>query len=96
MTRARDERERELDLRADRAAYTVVTFGLLILVMFRAVSRNEAAWDLLGLVLLGGVVNLGYVAWKRAVSPQLLVLSISIAILSAVVAGAIAIAVRLP
>ena len=95
MSLARDEREREIDLRADRAAYMVVTYGLLVLVMLRAVLRDEAAWDLMALVLLGGAVNLGYTAWKRAVSHQLLLLSLSIAVVSAVVAGTIAFATRL-
>jgi hypothetical protein len=95
MSLARDEREREIDLRADRAAYMVVTYGLLVLVMARAVLRNEGAWDLMALVMIGGAVNLGYTAWKRAVSRQMVALTISIGVLAAVVAGVIAFATRL-
>lgn len=95
MSLARDEREREIDLRADRAAYVVVTYGLAAAAVIRAVFHDEAAWDLLGLMVLSGVVELGYTAWKKAVSPQLLALSISVAVVSAVVAGVLALATRL-
>lgn len=95
MSLARDERERLIDLRAEKAAYTFVTYGLLVLAMARAVLRNEAAWDLLGLVILGGFVNLGYTAWKKALSRELLLLGVSIAVASAVVAAVIAFATRL-
>jgi hypothetical protein len=94
MSLARDEREREIDLRADRAAYVVVTYGLLVLAFYRAVAKDEAAWDLMGLVVVGGAVNLGYTAWKRAVSRNLLLLSLSIGVVAAVVAGAIAFSTR--
>ncbi len=94
MSLARDEREREIDLRADRAAYVVVTYGLLVLVMARAVLRDEGAWDLMALVLLGGAVNLGYTTWKRAVSRQMVALTICIGVVAAVVAGVVAVATR--
>ncbi len=95
MSLARDERERLIDLRADKAAYTVVTYGLLVLALVRALVRDEAAWDLLGLVILGGAVNVGYTAWKKALSRELLVLGLSIALFSAIVAGLMAYATKL-
>ena len=95
MSLARDERERLIDLRADKAAYTFVTYGLLVLALARAILRDEAAWDLLGLVMLGGVVNLGYTAWKKAVSRELLLLGVSIGVFSAIVAGVMAFATKL-
>jgi hypothetical protein len=94
MSLARDERERLIDLRAEKAAYTFVTYGLLVLAMARAVLRDEAAWDLLGLVILGGLVNFGYTAWKKALSRELL-LGISVAVATAVVGAVIAVVTRL-
>ncbi|MGZ8376073.1 MAG: hypothetical protein ACXW0Z_02425 [Gemmatirosa sp.] len=39
-----------------RWAYLVVSFGLLVSVAYRSVVRRESSWDLLSLVLLGGIV----------------------------------------
>ena len=48
----RDEREARIDLAADRLAYLVVSYGLLVAVAYRSLVRGDAAWDLLGLVVL--------------------------------------------
>ena len=55
-----DERERRIDLAADRIGYLVVSFGLLLIVTYRSFVDGEAAWDLIGLVILGGIVGLAY------------------------------------
>lgn len=56
----RDERETRIDLAADRIAYLVVSYGLLLIVAYRSFVNGEAAWDLIGLVILGGIVGLAY------------------------------------
>jgi hypothetical protein len=56
----RDERERSIDHAADRLAYLVLSFGLLVDVAWRSVVRGEPAWDLLALVVVGGVVGTAY------------------------------------
>ncbi|MEZ0239710.1 MAG: hypothetical protein ACAH65_02830 [Chloroflexota bacterium] len=65
---ARDEREAGIDLAADRLAYLVLSYGLLVAVAYRAFAWQQSSWDLLALVVLGGVVGLGYRAWHRALS----------------------------
>ena len=40
-----------------RWAYRVLSFGLLVGIVYRAVLRHEPAWDLLALVALGDVVT---------------------------------------
>jgi hypothetical protein len=54
----RDERETRVDLAADRVAYLVLSYGLLLSVAYRSFVNGDAAWDLIGLVVLGGVVGL--------------------------------------
>jgi hypothetical protein len=44
-----------------------VMFALLIDVMYRSAFRNEAAWDLLALASVPGVVCTVYQAWQKTV-----------------------------
>lgn len=65
---ARDEREITVDNAANRMAYVVLSFGLLALAGYRSFVHGEAAWDLMGLVILGGLVSTAYRAQQRALS----------------------------
>jgi hypothetical protein len=70
MTRlvVRDERESAVDLIADRLAAIVLSFGILAIVAWRAFVDSESSWDLLGLLILSGLVGTGYRFGKRATS----------------------------
>jgi hypothetical protein len=63
---ARDERESGIDLAADRLSYLVLSYGLLLIVAYRAFTLGEASWELLGLVIFGGLVGTGYRFRMRA------------------------------
>ena len=79
----RDEREISIDHAGDRLSYLVLSFGLLALVAYRSFVRGEAPWDLLGLVVLGGLVGTAYRIQRRAVSRQwglLVVLTVVVAL----------------
>ena len=52
-----DELHLALDHAADRLSYLVLSFGLLAIVAYRSLVDRQASWDLLGLVLLGAVVD---------------------------------------
>ena len=56
----RDERETRIDHAVDRIGYLIVSYGLLLTVAYRSFVNGEAAWDLIGLVILGGMVGLAY------------------------------------
>lgn len=43
-----------------RWSYLVLSFGLLAAIAVRSFSRGESTWDLLALVIAGGVVNVAY------------------------------------
>jgi len=81
----RDDRQAQVDLSADRIAYLVVSYGLLVCVAYRSFVRGDAAWDLIGLVVLGGIVGLAYRVRKGVASgPWTLMLVATMAIAFAV------------
>lgn len=96
MTRlvARDERESEVDLVADRLAAIVLSFGILVIVAWRAFVDAESSWDLLGLLILSGLVGTGYRFGKRAGSARLVSVMAVAAIVAAVVAIVLAVFLR--
>jgi hypothetical protein len=96
MTRlvARDERERTVDHAADRLAYLVLSFGLLAIVAYRSFAEGAASWDLLGLVVLGGLVGTLYRLAKRAVSREWALVAVGTAAVALVVAAIVAFATR--
>jgi hypothetical protein len=62
----RDERTVAVENAGYRWAYLLVSFALLVDVGYRGVVRHEAAWDLLALVILGGVVCAVHQARQKA------------------------------
>ena len=88
---ARDEREDRIDGSADRLAYLVVSYGLLALVAYRGFVDHVTSWDLLGLVVIGGCVGLGFRLRQSAMSRRGIA-SLAVTVLVAiVVAGTLAI-----
>ena len=84
----RDEREAAVEKGGDRLAYIVLSYGLLVIVAYRSLVDRQASWDLLALVVLGGIVSVGYRRSRRALSRNaLLVVGLTIAV--AVVVGAL-------
>jgi hypothetical protein len=61
----RDERTVAVENASYRWAYSLLTYALLVDVMCRAWFRHEAAWDLMALVVVGGVVASVYQARQR-------------------------------
>jgi hypothetical protein len=84
----RDEREVSLDRAADHLAYVVLSFGLLAVVAYRSFVEGVASWELLGLVLLGGIVSTGYRLWQGVLTRQA-VLVLALTALIALVVGAV-------
>ena len=56
----RDERTTAVENAGYRLSYLVLTVGLLVEVAFRSFRQGQNSWDLLALVVLGGVVNASY------------------------------------
>jgi len=90
----RDERELSLDRAADRLAYVVLSFGLLVVVAYRSFVDGVASWELLGLVLLGGIVSAGYRLWQGVLTRQaVLVLGLT-SLIALVVAAVVVLGLR--
>ncbi len=90
----RDERESSVDRAGDRLAYLVVSFGLLAIVAYRSFADGAASWDLLGLVILGGLVGTLYRLARRAISREWIIVAVGTAAVALVVAAIIAFATR--
>jgi hypothetical protein len=82
----RDERTVAVEDASYRFAYAFITFALLLDVIYRSLVREEASWDLLALVIVGGVVSSLY-HWKHEI---LTARSFKLAAVSCVVAGVVA------
>jgi len=90
----RDERETGVDQAADRLAYLVLSFGLLAIVAYRSFADGAASWDLLGLVVLGGLVGTLYRLAQRAVSREWTIVALGTTAVALVVAAIVAFATR--
>ena len=90
----RDERESSVDRAGDRLAYLVLSFGLLAIVAYRSFANGETSWDLLGLVVLGGLVGTLYRLAHRAVSREWMIVAVGTAGVALLVAAIVALATR--
>lgn len=52
----RDERTIAIENATYRWAYLFLSFGLLAIVAFRSFALHQSSWDLLGIVVLSGVI----------------------------------------
>ena len=91
---SRDERESSVDRTGDRLAYLVLSFGLLVIVAYRSFGDGAASWDLIGLVILGGLVGTLYRLARRAISRNWIIVAVGTAGVALVVAAIIAFVTR--
>ena len=56
----RDERTVAVENASYRWAYLFLSFGLLALVAYRSFVHRESPWDLMALVVLGGILSAAY------------------------------------
>jgi len=82
----RDERTVATENASYRWACLVLTYGLLVDVIYRGLFRKDAAWDLMALVIVGGAICTVYQARQKT----LVYGWVRKAVLSAVIAAAIA------
>jgi hypothetical protein len=82
----RDERTVAVENASYRWAYSLLTYALLLDVMFRSLIRREAAWDLMALVILGGAFCAAYQSRQKILTHGWVMK----AVLAACIAGVIA------
>ena len=90
----RDERDARIDLAADRLAYLVVSYGLLLAVAYRSFVHDDAAWDLLGLLVLSGIVGVVYRIRRGAVAGRWTLMLMATVGIAIIVSGLIVVAGR--
>jgi len=87
----RDERTVAVEYASFRLAYLCLSYGLLAAVAYRSFVHHEQPWDLLALVVAGGVVSAGYQAANRTLGRRWAwitgVTVLAAALLAAVAAG---------
>lgn len=87
----RDERTTAVEHASFRMAYLFLSYGLLAAVAYRSFVHHEQPWDLLALVVAGGVVSAGYQAANRTLGRRWAwitgVTVLAAALLAAVAAG---------
>jgi hypothetical protein len=90
----RDERTLAVENASYRWAYVLVVYGLLLDVAYRGL-HNEAAWDLMALVIGGGVICSVYQARQRTLAKGWLNKVALVGCLVAVIAFVVAFAWRM-
>ena len=90
----RDERDVSVDHAADRLAYVMLSFGLLAVVAYRSFVEGVASWELLGLILLAGIVSAGYRLWRGVLTRQAVVVLLLTALIALVVGAAVSLGLR--
>lgn len=88
MSIERDERTVAVENASYKWAYTFIAFALLVDVICRGLVRNEAAWDLMALVVVGGAVCMAYQARQKTLHGWIVVLHVCLAgVVAAVIAA---------
>lgn len=90
----RDERTVATENASYRWAYFVLSYGLLASTAYRAFVRGEPSWDLLALVILGGVVATAYQGSHRVLSSRWAMLAAAAIGIAIVIAAVTVLVVR--
>jgi hypothetical protein len=88
----RDERTSTVENASYRWAYLTLSFGLLMVVAYRATVLNDASWDLMALVIVGGLVATAYQGVYRIFTRRWAYVAAGTLIASAVVAALVMLA----
>lgn len=67
---SRDERATAIENVSYRWAYLFLSFGLLSLVAYRSFVNNESSWDLMSLVVLGGILCAAHQWFHKVLTAQ--------------------------
>jgi hypothetical protein len=86
----RDERTVAVENASYRWAYALLTYALLVDVMIRSLTRHEAAWDLMALVIVGGAVCTVYQARQKTLVHGWVMKAVLGAVIAAVIAAVVA------
>jgi hypothetical protein len=83
----RDERTVAVENAGYRWGYLVLIYALLVDVMYRGLFRHEAAWDLMALVIGGGIFCSVYQARQKTLAHGWVMKALVGAVIAAVIAA---------
>jgi hypothetical protein len=86
----RDERTVAVENASYRWAYLLLSYALLVDVMYRSLVRHEATWDLMALVIVGGAVCTGYQARQKILAHGWVMKAVLAACIAGVIAAVLA------
>jgi hypothetical protein len=66
----RDERTVVVENASYRWGYRFVSFGVLVLVMYRSLALDQSIWDLFALLILGSAVPTAYQWYHRVLTVE--------------------------
>ena len=87
---SRDERTTVVENTSYRIAYLVMSFGLLASVAYRGFVLQQSSWDLLALVILGGVTATMYQGMNKVLSRRWILATVA----TVIIAGLLAVVIR--
>lgn len=89
MSIERDERTVAVENASYRWGYQVMSFGVLVIVAYRSFALGESNWDLLALVIAGGMVPSAYQGANRVLTRRWAKTQIAAMVVAALLAAVI-------
>jgi hypothetical protein len=86
----RDERTIAVEHASYRWAYHVMSYGALLIVIYRGLALHQTAWDVFALVLIGGAVPIAYQFSHRVLTRRWMMTAVLTLVAAAIAAAAIA------
>jgi hypothetical protein len=83
----RDERTVAVENASYRWGYLLLSYALLVDVMYRSLVRHEAAWDVMALVIVGGAVCTVYQARQKILTHGWVMKAVLVACMAGVIAA---------
>jgi hypothetical protein len=90
----RDERTASVENTSYRIAYLVMSFGLLVSIAYRGFVLQQSSWDLLALVILGGVTATLYQGTNKVLSHRWIKTTVATLFVALILAAAFVIIFR--
>jgi len=89
----KDERAISVENSSYSMAYNIITYALLVDVIYRSFVLKQTAWDLIGIVFLGGLAATLYQLRYKAASRNMVV-AIVVSIISGIAISAVSVFLR--
>ena len=83
----RDERTVATENASYRWGYIVLAFGLLVITAYRGFVHGEASWDLLGLVIIAGILITTFQGARDILNRRWAIVSVAATVIAALVAA---------